>query len=403
MERILAQLRARSYDIRVMSAPTVVFVDNDTETLSLVSRLLHDQPFDCVMFDNGPTTLDYLRDHPVHVVVSDLRMPEMDGLDLLQQVQQQQPETIRVVLSGFGDHEVLFDAINSGLVYRYIPKPWDTVELISVVKQSLDLYALRNRQRELTAELERRNLELERRVEERTEQLLAVEKEAELGKYASQVVHGLKTPLQSIGGAVLVANLLLNESDPLQRELKHCLDTILDSAGQLHKAIVGIMAHTTDDAFMRKAVLDINEIVRREMDFFLFDEDYKLRVERHVVLDPELPQLTGNALQIKQIIDNLIKNAIDAMAGSERKVLTVRTARNDDWVQLSVTDTGCGIATENLDRVFSPFFTTKPLGKGTGIGLASVRKMVEAYGGSIGIESTVGAGTTVTVRLPAGR
>ncbi len=385
-----------------MTEPTVVFVDNDTETLTLVSRLLHNQPFNCVLFESGPATLEYLRDHSVHAVVSDLRMPEMDGLELLKRVQQQQPETIRVVLSGFGDHEVLFEAINSGLVYRYIPKPWDAVELISVVKQSLDLYALRNRQRELTKELELRNQELERRVEERTEQLMAIEKEAELGKYASQIVHGLKAPLQSIGGAILVANLLLDESDPIHLELKHCLDSVLDSAGELQKAIVGIMSHTTDESFMRKAAIDINEIIRREIDFFKLDDDYKHHVERNVVLDPELPPLQGNALQIKQITDNLIKNAIDAMADAERKVLTVSTAQKGNWIQLSVSDTGRGIPEDNLARVFSPFFTTKPLGKGTGIGLASVRKMVEAYGGSISIESTVGVGTTVTVNLPLG-
>jgi signal transduction histidine kinase len=109
----------------------------------------------------------------------------------------------------------------------------------------------------------------------------------------------------------------------------------------------------------------------------------------------------GNAAQIKQIIHNLVSNAVDAMDASKEKVLTVATATEADWAEMIIGDTGEGIAPEHLQKIFSPNFTTKPPGKGTGLGLASVRTMVNAYGGEVLVQSALGRGTTVTVRLPA--
>ena len=383
-----------------MSSPQIVFVDDDVNILNAVQRLFKHQPYHCVVFDRGAKAITYLKDHPVQVVVTDLRMPEMDGLELLQRVEHSHPDIIRVVLSAYSDRESLLDSINNGRIYRYILKPWDAIELISVIRQSVDVYSLRRRHLELTSELAQRNATLERRVDERTERLMAIEKEAELGKYTSQIVHSLKVPLQSIGGAVLMANLHLNENESVHAELKRYLDSLLASAGELQKVIAGIIAHTADEQFMRKDRVDVNQIVGRELEFFDLDDEFKLHVQKVIELDDALPSVLGNPLQIKQIVDNLIANAIDAMAESETKTLTVTTSCVADTVCLSIADTGCGIPRKDREKIFSPYFTTKPLGKGTGIGLASVHKMVHAYGGHINVDSTVGSGTTVTVRLP---
>lgn len=123
-------------------------------------------------------------------------------------------------------------------------------------------------------------------------------------------------------------------------------------------------------------------------------------MEKHVDLSDNLPQISGNAIQIKQLIDNLVKNAIDAMEHSPGKHLTVQTHLEDETVAIRISDTGEGIAQENLARIFFPDFTTKPIGKGTGLGLASVKSMVEAYSGEIQVESKNGEGTTFIVKIP---
>ncbi len=130
---------------------------------------------------------------------------------------------------------------------------------------------------------------------------------------------------------------------------------------------------------------------------------YKYQIEKHTNPSDNLPNILGNPIQIKQIIDNLVKNAIDAMEHSAEKRLTIETRFEDKDVVIRISDTGEGVAEENLTKIFSPDFTTKPIDKGTGLGLASVKTMVEAYSGGIWAESKEGEGTTFIVRIPVER
>jgi two-component system NtrC family sensor kinase len=113
-------------------------------------------------------------------------------------------------------------------------------------------------------------------------------------------------------------------------------------------------------------------------------------------LDEAVPGLLGNELQLKQVFMNLVRNALDAMP--ERGILTICTRMLNSHVQIQVVDTGCGIADENLEKVFSLPFTTKR--EGYGIGLHIVKSIVSKHGGEVKVKSQVGEGTTFTVRLP---
>ena len=99
-------------------------------------------------------------------------------------------------------------------------------------------------------------------------------------------------------------------------------------------------------------------------------------------------------------MDNLIKNAIDAMEHSGKKCLGIKTGMKNGNILIKISDTGQGIAAEDLEKIFSPDYTTKPVGKGTGLGLASVKAMINAYSGNIKVESEKGKGTLFTVQLP---
>lgn len=115
-----------------------------------------------------------------------------------------------------------------------------------------------------------------------------------------------------------------------------------------------------------------------------------------------VPLVMASPTQIRQVLLNLIVNAADAMAGSERRgVITLRTRiTSSDTVQIEVCDNGCGIPEDTLPRLFDPFFTTKPVGKGTGMGLSICYRIIENHGGTIALNSKVGKGTVVTITLP---
>ncbi len=383
-----------------MEQAHIIFVDDDETVLEAIQALFADEVYHTEFFLSGEEALDYISENTPHIIVSDLRMPGMNGLDFLKKVQKEHPETLRVILSAFTEREALLEAINSGLVYRYLLKPWDPVELINLVEQMVDLFFLRKEKEVLIDKLEEQNAYLEEKVEARTRQLLAIEKEAELGKYASQIVHNLKIPIQSIGGAVFLAKMTLVEDDPYYDKLREYLDIIHESTSELRKTIGNVVLHSIDQAFFKKEPLDLNDIIENEVEFYHLDPVYKYRVNRELKLSEDLPRLMGNPMQIKQILDNLIKNAIESMEQSPIKRLTIETYSDEDGIFVKVRDTGEGIPKENLGKIFSPYFTTKPLGKGTGLGLASVKKMIEAYRGYIKVESVVNEGSEFTMFFP---
>jgi len=120
--------------------------------------------------------------------------------------------------------------------------------------------------------------------------------------------------------------------------------------------------------------------------------------ELRMDVEPGLPEAWLDANELEQVLANLVNNALDAMG--KEGLVTIRAGMKGDAVVLEVADTGCGIPPEDLDRIFQPFFTTKPVGKGTGLGLAVVYGVVQGWGGTINAESVPGQGTTFSIRIP---
>ena len=383
-----------------MENRTVLFVDDESHVLNSLRRTFRAEPYQSVFYESGQEALELLEKRSIHVIVSDLNMPEMNGLALLKHVQQRYPEIIRLVLSVHADTYSILNAINRGNVYRYIVKPGDSKELKVILRQAIDVFNMQQGKRELRKKLEEYNRLLEKRVEYRTRQLLAIEKQAEVGKHTSQIVHNLNSPLQAIHGGLDLAHLALSFENPDLKKAVNYLNIIQSGTSDLEKIIAGILTHVRSKALFKTEQVDINEIIKRELEFFKLDPTYKHHIEKRVDLSDNLPRITGNPIHIKQIVDNLLKNAIDAMEQSPKKYLTVETRFEDKSVAIRISDTGEGIAEEDLPRIYSPDFTTKPIGKGTGLGLSSVKTMVDAYSGDIRVESKRGKGTTFIIKIP---
>lgn len=383
-----------------MEERAVLFVDDERDVLNSMKRLLRTEPYQSLFAQGGREAIDILKREKAHVIVTDLGMPEMDGMTLLQQVKEKYPEIIRLILSAHADSNSIFTAINKGNIYQYILKPWDNMELKLIVRQTIDLFNLQQERRELLKKLEEHNRLLEKRVEERTRQLLAIKSQAEIGKYASQIVHNLNSPLQVMCSGLELAEETLSSENPGLNDLRKYLEILKSGASFLKETISGILIHARDKSQYQTEQIDINKLVKGVSDFFMLNPVYKYQTEKRIHLSDNLPSIRANPIQIKQIIHNLIQNAIDAMEHSPEKRLTVETDMEDKAVAIRVSDTGEGIEEGNLTRIFSPDFTTKPIGKGTGLGLASVKTMVESYSGDIFAESRRGEGTKFVVKIP---
>lgn len=237
---------------------------------------------------------------------------------------------------------------------------------------------------------ERRRAEEERRKMEA--EIQHAQKLESLGSLAGGIAHDMNNVLAAILGMASLLQVKREGDEALLKPLR----TIEDAATRGRDLVKGL----TD--FARKGLqqaqqLDLNALLRKELDLLIRTSRQRFTFE--VQLDEILPPIMGEPSTLGSAFMNLAVNAFDAMP--KGGTLTVRTFQEDDQVCLEVTDTGEGIPEELLSRVTDPFFTTKPPGRGTGLGLAMVYGTVKAHGGSLDIQSEVGKGTCISLRFPA--
>lgn len=214
-----------------------------------------------------------------------------------------------------------------------------------------------------------------------------------LGRLASGVAHDMNNVLAAIQASAELLQSHQPESGPLARSL----GLILMATGRGRDLVRGLTAFARKGLSEAPEDLDLNELVREEA--ALLERTLLMRVEVRVDLAPALPLVRGARSSLGNALMNLCVNAVDAMP--EGGTLTLRTAVIEGWVVVHIEDTGEGMPPEVLIRATEPFFTTKPVGKGTGLGLATVLGVVEAHGGHLDLDSEVGRGTRITLRLPS--
>ncbi|MEE8392025.1 MAG: ATP-binding protein, partial [Anaerolineae bacterium] len=251
---------------------------------------------------------------------------------------------------------------------------------------------------ERTAELQQRAVELEAalgELREAQERLLRSERLAVIGELAGSVAHDLRNPLGVISSSAYYIRRKLTQTGQAD-------ERILGSLEQMEKNVVAsdrIIRGLLEFARGRPPELrptDINQAVRSALADAPLPPPNEVAVVTH--LAEGLPQIPLDAQQLERVFINLITNAVQAMP--ERGQLEVRTWRDEEIgnIVVSISDVGEGIPPENMARIFEPLFSTKV--HGTGLGLPICQRIVEAHGGSIEVESQVGAGSTFTVRLP---
>jgi PAS domain S-box-containing protein len=231
-----------------------------------------------------------------------------------------------------------------------------------------------------------------------TQQLWQASKLATMGELAAGIAHELNNPLATISLRIeSLASDLAND----ERQ-SHALEIIAGEVERMSK-LIGRLLQFSRHSHQQISTLDIREEIENSLELF----EYHLRAGKIKVVrefDAMLPTIQADAQQLRQIFLNLLTNATDAMPQGGTLVTRVRSVVPESGirgVRIELTDSGPGIAPADLERIWEPFFTTKPEGKGTGLGLAISRRAIEANHGTISIASQMGKGTTVTVFLPA--
>lgn len=284
--------------------------------------------------------------------------------------------------------EIVINGVNRGFAeVAYLKKMPELDEgpflreernLINAVAQQVGLIVERKQ-----AEQERAQLQ---------SQLRHADRLATIGFLAAGVAHELNEPLGNILGFAQLARKCPGLPESANRDLKK-----IESASLHAREVIKKLLMFARQMPPEKTLADVNQVVHEGL-YFIESRCAKAGIEVEYALDPALPLVSADASQINQVLVNLVVNALQAMP--EGGKLLIQTESSTDYICLSVEDTGPGMTPEVLQQVFVPFFTTKDVGQGTGLGLPVVHGIVTSHGGNIVIRSQVGKGTRFEIRLP---
>jgi signal transduction histidine kinase len=313
----------------------------------------------------------------IAVVVSDQRMPDVTGVELLSRIKETQPRIVRMLITAYSDMEAAIDAINKGDIYRYISKDLPMNHIETIIKQAIEYY------------------QMQEDLEAATQALIKSEKLITIAEMAAGFGHEIRN---TVSGMTLGIDNVIEQlrikgfSDPQ-------VDHLLVKTKEYSRRSIDIVDRINDFARpghiekvdLYKVVDSSIEMARDGLKKLLYNIDIIKEMEENI------PMIEGNAVHFEQILLNLIRNACQAMEDTGGKII-VKVTSDNDWIYMIVQDTGPGIPEENLNRVFGAFYTTKK--EGMGMGLYLIDNIAKTFGGRLELESELGKGSTFTVVLP---
>jgi len=224
------------------------------------------------------------------------------------------------------------------------------------------------------------------------DQLRHADRLATIGMLAAGVAHELNEPVGNILGFAQLAKKTAKLPHTAKQDIKKIEKASLQAREIIQKLLVFARQVPPE-----KRRVNLNEVVKDGL-FFFNARCAKEGIELICILAPDLPEIIADPVQLNQVLVNLVVNSLQSISGAG--TITVQTKLCDNNVCLGVEDTGCGMNKDVLDKIFVPFFTTKDVGHGTGLGLPVVHGIVSAHGGLINVESKIGKGTRFEIKLP---
>ena len=364
------------------AGPARIFVIDDDEVMLLACRrTLEKEGYELETFNNGLDGLRRLEEVKPQLLLVDLKMPELDGLQVIDRALKIDPNIVIAVITGYATVATALDAMKAG-AYDFVPKPFTPDELRLVARRGCERWQLVHES-----------------------QRLRREKEAAERQIVTFLSHQLKSPLAATRQYLDV--LLFTSRKELsptalewitrsQARLAEMLAMIDDwlTLAKLERGRLGERDATTD---LCQVIVQVKGATQPQAE--------AARVEVTLDLAGESLFVKGDAVSLATIVSNLVANAITYNRPGGRVV--VRVAADDKMATLEVRDTGIGIPEDCLPRIFEEFFRVgRERGRdvpGTGLGLAICRRIVIELGGTIDVSSKLGEGSTFTVRLPIGR
>ncbi|MDG2334910.1 MAG: ATP-binding protein [Myxococcota bacterium] len=407
----------------------VLIAEDNPDMRSLLAALVG-REFEVRTARNGREALEAVRESPPDLVLSDVMMPEVSGLELCQAIKSD-PELRRipvVLVTSKAERDMKIEGLEIG-ADDYVTKPFHPRELLARVRSLVRVTSLQR-------ELAHRNGELESTLGELKQaevQLVQSERLAAVGELAAGLAHEVNNPVNFALNAVRALEVTVRElrefaegmmsldasdASELARRLEEfqrdmggqhageLAETVLELSGIVGEglkrtsALVGDLREFARPGSRGETQTDVNVEAGLGSTLTLIGHAIAAAdAQLDVQIEPGLPGLAGDPGGLNQVYLNLLKNAVEAL-GPRGGTIRVRAAREAEYVSIRIGDDGQGIAPEIRERLFEPFFTTKDTAGGTGLGLAICKRIVDDHGGTLTLESEEGRGAEFIVRLP---
>ena len=358
----------------------IIVIDDDETMRRACQAALRRIGYTIETFPDGPAGLKRIDEAEPDVLIVDLKMPRMGGMEVIANLKQMGLDTVIVVITGFATVSTAVEAMKAG-AYDFIPKPFTAEELRAIIARAVERYRLSKEAKRLRAE-----------------------KVAQARKFITFVSHQLQSPL---GAVKQYLDVLLHQMDaetPAQhrqwidrssKKISEMLQIIADWL-TLSKVEGGQLATERTPIRVQDLLPDLLEGLHAAAD------EAQITLGNGVPCD--LPAIVGDDQALRMLLSNLVANGIKYNKSGGSVTIAAETTAEADMVEIVVADTGIGISPEHLPLVFDDFYRVKDASTrgtgGTGMGLAICKKIAEELGGQISLTSAPGQGSTFTVTLP---
>jgi signal transduction histidine kinase len=368
--------------------PRVLLVDDERDFLASLAQRLTLRGLEVATAESGPAALTILDRRELDVVVLDVRMPGMDGIEVLRRIKSEHPRVEVVMLTGHADLSSSLEGMRFGF-FDYLTKPVDIDKLIAKIGE-----AYRRGRGEHVNDSDTFGGKLK-------DQMIIADRLASLGELAASIAHEINNPLAIISESTGWLRSQTARSGPLPDELARALELAF---GKIDGAVDRVRRISHNFLrFARGPNAQLHDVDLDQLAHEVVELTAKPAAAKNVALavtchGDHTPVLVTDPFQLRQVLLNLINNAIQAVESAGRvEVLITGSA---DRITVEVVDDGIGIPPHNIERIFEPFFTTRGPEEGTGLGLSVSRNIVERLGGRIEVTSRPGEGTTMRIVLP---
>jgi signal transduction histidine kinase len=383
--------------LRNGNLPKLLVADDEPDMLRFLKSQLTEH-YEVLEAVDGQQAIEKAGQFLPDIILLDMMMPEKDGLQACHEIRQKtSTQNIPIILlTARADEESKLAALNAG-ASDFLPKPFSTTELHVRIKNLVESHHYQRK-------LAKQNQALESTIEQLKEtelQLVQTEKLASLGRMSAGIIHEINNPLNfATTGLFTLRNKGKHLAPEQQEEYAEILKDVEEGIGRVKAIVTDLRMFSHPDTEGRDQV-EIAEVIGSALRFLSNEWKDKVQIEKHI---PEHQTIWANKNRLIHVATNLLQNSLDAMKrksyGDEKPLIRIDGRLQNGSSILSIRDNGPGIDPKHLDKIFDPFYTTKDVGEGMGLGLSICYRIIQEYDGRITVDTEPGKFCEFTLEFP---